>query len=189
MQPNAHEPQLVLDERVELLEDDERVHLGREVGDEAAGERIDHAEFEGACVGEDLAGVGVRDAAGDDADRRATHFHPVQGEGLGKVGKSLDPVFNHGAAGSGVGRCHVVLREIAYVRVGDRSTQPDFADLNRRTGVTHPSGRAQQDGGVEPLGQVEGGDHEVVAVLAVGRVEAGDPGPTSQEAVVLLVLR
>ena len=104
------------------------------------------------------------------------------------LGKGLNPMLDDRPAGAGVGRGHVVLGEVAHVGVGDRPAQSQFADLDRGARVADPGCRAQQDRGVEAFGQVEGRTHEVVGILAVGRVEAGHPGPAGEESVVLLVL-
>ena len=85
--------------------------------------------------------------------------------------------------------------------LGDHHVLGDVLDVGRRldgqrrprhdpaAAVREPRGGAQQHRRVELLGQLEGPGQKVVGLLAVGRLEHGDPGEGGEVAVVLLVLR
>ena len=75
---HALQTDLLLEERVELLDHVQLVDLGAEVGDQPLGQRIGHAQLEEAGLRERLPGGAVGRAGGDDAHAGVAHLDAVE---------------------------------------------------------------------------------------------------------------
>jgi len=109
----------------------------------------------------------------------------------GKVsakGDGADALLDDGVTFDGVGRHHDVFGRVAREGPGFGGAFEALAQFHRAGGVANARRQPQQDGGVEALGEVEGGDGQVFGLLAIGRLQAGDAGKLGEVAVVLFVL-
>ncbi len=153
------------------------------------GQRVGHPQLEDGGLGEDLLGVLVGHAAGDDAQAPVAHLHAVVGEGFGELGQPLDAFLDNGVSLAGVGGHHDVFGGIHTVLGRPlpclRSARPQ---LHHGVGVGDAGGDAQHDRGVEPLAHLQRHPHQILGLLAVCGLQAGDAGELGVAAVVLLVL-
>jgi hypothetical protein len=89
-----------LDDRIQLLHDDEPPDPGGELSDEPLRQGVRHAEFQDGGVREGLADVLVGDPDSDDAERPVAPLDPVPGETLRELAERAHrPPPRHGACG------------------------------------------------------------------------------------------
>ena len=178
---------LLLDERVELLDHGDPRDLLVQPRDLAVGQRVRHAQLEEPRLGKGLARVRVGDARGDDAEVGGAGLEHVERRLLGARAQPLQALEHEPVPQARVLRHHHVLADVA--RVVARLELDRHARDDPPAAVRDPRRGAQQHRRVELLRQREGLGDEVVGLLAVGRLEHRDLGELGVVAVVLLVLR
>ena len=186
---NSHQTDLFFDEWIKLLQHDQPLYAGRKVMHQPARQRISHAQMEHRGVGEDLSGVLVGDAGRDDPQRAVAPFDAVGLGAVGELGQFVDAVLDHGMALPRVGRDHDILGRIARVSLDGRRHTHAIAQFDRSAGVANASGQPQHHRRVELFAQLERRHGQVLGLLAVARLQAGDASKPREGAVVLLVLR
>ena len=183
---------LVLHERIKLLDDIQLLHLPGEVADQIHGQGVGQAQLqEGRTLGEHLLGVLIADGRGDDAHLAVAQFHLVQAV-LQRAGAAVlrqlhQPLLHDGVVQIGVGRGADVLAGVAGV--GGGGVLHTLAELHQTLAVTDAGGGAVQHRGIELLGDLTGQTDEVLALLGVAGLDHGDLGGPGVVAVVLLILR
>ena len=184
--------ELLLDERLPLLDDQQRVALRSQPADFGARQRVlcDLEHGVRASVGIVLHQVVVGDAAGDDAPRAVG---PVA-EGVEAAGGSLLLEAGILLEQRVVAHARVARHEypLAHAFGGGAGVGVRFAGRGRLDDgarVGHARGQAHQYGDVEALRVVEGVAHHVVGLLLGGGLEDRDEGEFAVEARVLFVLR
>jgi len=182
---------LILHERIQLLDDVQLLHLGGEVADQLHGQRIGQTQLqEGRALREHLLGVLIADGRGDDAHLAVAQLHLVQavlhGAGAAVLGQLHQTLLHDGVVQVGVGGGADKLAGVAGV--GGRLVLRALAELHQALAVTDAGGGAVQHRGVELLGDLAGQTDKVLALLRVRGLHHGDLGGAGIVAVVLLVL-
>lgn len=186
---DSHGPDFGLQEGVQFLHHDHLFDLAAEIGDPLPGQGPHHAQLQEGIPGEELFGVEVGNAGGDDADRKVPEFGDVAGKLLLGVGFEFlqAPVDLH-APQAGVGGDHHLFRRVGAAEpLRERRFNP-LPGFHRGVAVGHAGLAADQNGGIEAFAHVEGDPGEIPAFLGVGGLEhrqLSEPGPV---AAVLLVL-
>jgi len=72
-------------------------------------QRINHAQFEIRVIRENILGVIIRHARGDNSDFRIVDFHPVFGKRLHEMAQRLLALFHLDASHPGIDGHHDVL--------------------------------------------------------------------------------
>ena len=171
-----------------LFDDVERLHGGCEFGDLLRRQRPGEAQLEiGSFVAEDFFRVVVRDAARDDADLAGAALNAVERRRLAEFLHGGDALFHNVLAFLGGGRGHHELGRILDVGL-DRDFRA-LAGLDEPLAVADARRDPEEQRRVELFGNFEGLFDEIVALLAVGRLQHRELGVHGVVAVVLLVLR
>ena len=180
---------MLLDDGIQLLQDDELIDLGGEVEDLLLRQGVDHTELEDGRLGaEDLAGVLIAGGGGDDAEGAVrAQLDAVEVGLLGEGGQGLHAGLDDGVAGPGVAGDHDVLGDVLDIGPLGRTDRLLRRDEALRMGDA--GAELDEDGGVEPLGQLEGRAGEAAGLVGVGRLEHGQLRGDGVVAGVLLVLR
>ena len=183
---------LILHERIQLLDDVQLLHLTGEVADQIHGQGIGQAQLqEGRALRENLLGVLIADGGGDDAHLAVAQLHLVQAvlqrAGAAVLSQLHQTLLHDGVVQIGVGGGADVLAGVAGI--GGCGVLHAIAELHQTLAVTDTGGGAVQHGCVELLGDLAGQTHEVLALLGVAGLHHGDFGGSCIVAVVLLILR
>ena len=185
---DAHQPDVLFQERIQLLHHVELLNLGAELSDEALGQGIGHAQLEETGCGEGVAGVLVGGAGGDDAHLGVAHLDAVERAGLGHPGHVEQALLHDHVATGGVAGQHGVLGG-GLLEEGDGLHGRAVAQVHHALGVRDAGGSAEDHGCVVRLGQLESGLEELLGFGAIGGLQERDFGELGIVAVVLLVLR
>ncbi|MPM66147.1 hypothetical protein SDC9_113054 [bioreactor metagenome] len=178
---------LILQERVELLDDIQRFHLLGKRADETDGKRPGKAEFEERRIfREGFLCVLVGNGRRDHADLVALEFHPVERAGLGVFREMLKLRFQHRAVALGVGGRAYKFRNVARIR--GNGAFLSFAKFDQALAVANARSHAKQHGQVEALRNFVGFLHEILAFLRVAWFHKRNLGKGRVAAVILLVL-
>ncbi len=183
---DAGGPQLLFGEAVQLFDYTHAVNSAREPADLLQGQRVAEAEPEEAGRGQHLASLGVGGAGGDDAEPALAPLDAVQRRLLAEGAQAL-----HALLDVGVPRPRVAGHHDELLRVLLEAAHGGPLDLacgHDALAVAHARGHAQEHGHVEALADLHADLDEVLAILAVGRLEHGDLGEAGVVAIVLLVL-
>ena len=178
---------LLLEVRLELLDDEEALDRGGEAPDGLERQRMHDAELEVGGVGQRLAGADVGGAGGDDADAREgarAGLHARERARLGVLAQARDALEQ-----ARVQRAREPRQQAVLVGVPARvlALHRDLlADAHDGLLVRRLDREAHHHRHVVGLAELEGEPREVVALLAVGGLEHRHAGDAPEVAVVLL---
>lgn len=142
---DAQTPDIVLDKRVQLLQNIELVHLGGKLPDLAVGHGIGEAQLQiGSAIAEHLPGVLIADTGADHADLGVVQLHAVQVRLVGELLQPHQPLL-HGLVlvpgqGGDVGVFHDVPLIVLHGNLHPVLQGDDAA------AVVYPDGGAQHEG-------------------------------------------
>src|SRR6266545_327515 len=175
------------EERISLLDDEAALDRGGEGADLLERERVDGLELEEARAGGGLARVERRDAGGDDPELAVARDADVERRRLGEGLELLELPAELAVRRAGVGRNHDAPDDVALEGGGLRGDRR--AAGHDRLPVADAGRHAQEHRQLEPLGELERREREVVGLLRVGRLEHRERRRDGVVPVVLLVLR
>ena len=184
---DAQRPHLGLDERLQLLDDQDPLHRLAEAAHQVPRQGVGDAQLEHAGAGGDLLHVGVGRPERDHAEVRAPPLPADQLRGLEpgpQPGLALD---EQRVAQAGVDREHDVLGRI--LDEAARRVLLALSDAHQAARVREARGAAHDHGSVETLAQLEGEAREIERLLGVGGLQHRNVRELAEEARVLLVLR
>ena len=182
--PGLH---LLLDDRHELLENDQSVDLRCEVADELLRERMNKSELEHRSVGHGFTDIGIRNAARDEADLRVADLHAVQLlHGTCVLGELLHLILDDHMAADRVGRKHDIFRDILLIRLIRRLLAR--AEFDHALRMRESCRCADHDRFVVGLADLICELREILRFLRVRRLKDRDLGSSRYGARVLLVL-
>ena len=187
---DAHQPDLVLDKRVQFFDDDQPVHAGRKIADHLLGQRPGHPQLEKAGIRKHLPGILVCHAAGHDAQRGVAHLDPVQRERLGKRLDLPDALLDHRVPAPSVARHHHVFAAVNAIRGRlNRLLGRALAQFDEGVGMADAGRNPHHHRPVKLLAQRQRHPDQVFGLLAVAGLQARDAGKLGIVTVVLLILR
>ena len=189
---DAEQPlELPLDERIAVLEDEDRSDVADELPDELFGQRIGRDLEEGrrgGVRGDGFPEIVIGDARGDDTEGAVlfVELQDVEAGLLREPGHLGLEVEEPAEPPPGVDGQEdpVLARPLLELVLG-----PGVPRLHGRTAVGEARDQAHEDGQAEALGHVVGLPGHVIGLLVVGRLVTGDLGELDVVAAVLLVLR
>ena len=182
---------LLLDERLQLLDDVQLLHFLGEVADQAHGQGEGQAQLqEGCALGEYLLGVLIADGSGDDAHLAVAQLQLVQAvlqcAGAAVLRQLGQTLLHNGVVHVGVSGGADKLADVALV--GGSGMLGALAEFHQTLAVADAGSGAVQHRGVELLGDLAGQLHKILALLRVAGLYHGDLGGPGIETVILLVL-
>ena len=187
----AHRPDLLFPERVQLFDDDERLDLCSKIADHFFGDGMAEAQLQEAVAFKDLARVLIGHAARDDADLFIAPLDAVERRRLGVRFELEDALLDDGMAQPGVRRDDDVFLGIAIElsQRRERAALLGHVHLDGGLAMAEPRRRAEHHDRVELLRDIKSKRCPIPGFLAVGRLDARDLGKSCVLAIVLLVLR
>ncbi len=178
---------LLFNEGLQLLDDEQGLHLVGELPDFAHGQGEGETQLQiGDGVAEDVLGILVGHPGGDDADLPVIPLHPVQLRFVAELLQLQQLLLHHRMQQLGVARVGDEL--IGLLHVIDHLELGPVPQLHDALGVADSGGHAEQHGHVEALADVEGRLQIVLGFLGIAGLDAGHLGELGVVAVVLLVL-
>ena len=184
---NAGSPDLIFQERFQLLHHEHFLHLLCEFPDQVHGQREGQPQFQERCIlREHFLRIFIGHAGSDDADLLPLHFHPVQPAGIAVLRQFPEPLLYLRVVLPGIRRHTDVLPDIPVIF--RRLVLCPLTEFHQTLGMVDPGRGAEQHRCVELLGDFIGGPDEILALLTVGRLHQGDLRRSGIVTVVLFVL-